>query len=396
MISPPLSGRIEAVMPKKSLRNFETAQLRRKYLEDKFKITLNPIGQFSFAENSVTGRNIENLIGSVHIPLGVAGPLKIKDSTYKDCYIPLATTEGALVASIQRGCKAINLSGGAIAETENFGVTRAPVFKTKGARHATLAKEWIELNFDKIAKISESTSHHLKLLRIETNFVGTNLFVRFSFDSQDAMGMNMATIATDSAVKFIEKGTKVSCISLAGNFDIDKKAAWLNVISGRGRRVWSEVVLPKAVVKKVLKTTPEKIHDLVIRKCQIGSIMSGAIGFNAHFANIIAAIFIATGQDIAHVVEGSMGITSTELLPSGDLYFSIYLPSLLVGTVGGGTNLPSQRECLELMGINKEGAMVKFARIIGASVLAGELSLIASQAEGSLAHAHRKHGRNEK
>lgn len=398
MIYEHVSVRIEPTMTKNSLRDFKSSEDRRSFLEKSLKVTLNPVGQFAFSETQVVGRNIENLIGSVHIPLGVAGPLKVHNSEIKiqNAYIPLATTEGALVASIQRGTKAVNLSGGAQSESENLGVTRAPVFKSKGVKHSHLAKEWIDLNFDKIAHAAEITSNHLKLLKIDTTFVGTSLFTRFSFDASDAMGMNMATIATDAAVKIIEKGTKAECISLAGNYDIDKKAAWLNFISGRGRRVWSEVTLPKEVVKTVLKTTPEKMHDLVVRKCQTGSVMAGSLGFNAHFANVIAAIFIATGQDIAHVVEGSMGITSTEITKNGDLYFSVYIPSLLIGTVGGGTHLPSQRECLELMGIKKTGDVLKFASLVGAAVLSGEISLIASQAEGSLASAHKKHGRNQK
>lgn len=383
-------------MPKKSLRDFSSAQQRRKYLEKKLNVTLNPIGEFSFSESHVTGRNIENLIGTVQMPLGVAGPINIKDPKISNAYIPLGTTEGALVASIQRGCKAVNLSGGASVETVNLGVTRAPVFRSNGIKHSSLAKEWIELNLDRIAHAAESTSTHLKLLKAEISFVGTNFFVRFHFDSQDAMGMNMATIATDAAVKIIEKGTKLECISLAGNFDIDKKPAWLNFISGRGRRVWAEVVLPEEVVKKVLKTSPKRMLDVVIRKSHIGSMMAGSLGFNAHFANVIAAIFIATGQDIAHVVEASMGITEAEVFEDGSLHFSIYMPSLLIGSMGGGTNLPCQRECLDLMGIKKEGDMQKFASIIGSAVLAGEISLIASQAEGSLALAHKKHGRNGK
>jgi hydroxymethylglutaryl-CoA reductase (NADPH) len=208
------------------------------------------------------------------------------------------------------------------------------------------------------------------------------------------MGMNMVTIASEKAAELIEKECKAKCISLAGNFDIDKKPAWLNFINGRGRRVWAEATLSKKVVKEVLKTTPESFHNLAIKKCQIGSALSGSLGFNAHFANIIAAIFIATGQDIAHVVEGSMGITNTEVDNNGDLYVSIYLPALLLGTLGGGTNLPCQRECLELMGLKPNGDVVKFASTVGAAVLAGEISLLASQAEGSLARAHKKHGRN--
>lgn len=375
-----------------NLRDFPTAQNRRKFLENQLDLQLEQIGQFTFSEEKVSGRNIENLIGAVQIPVGIAGPVKLK--TEEPFLIPLATTEGALVASVSRGCKAILLSDGAEVETTNVGVTRGPVFKTEGTKHTQQIKNWISQNFDQLSQATEQTSSHLKLLKIESESTGRNLYVRFSFDSSDAMGMNMATIATEKATQLIEQETQAICISLAGNYDIDKKPAWLNFISGRGRRIWADVTLKKEVIEKVLKTTPEKMNEVVYRKCNIGSAMAGSLGFNAHFANVLAALFIATGQDIAHVVEGSLGMTTSEILPSGDLYFSIYLPSILIGTVGGGTHLPAQKECLSIMGLNSEGDMVKFAQVVGTSVLAGEISLIASQAEGSLARAHKKHGRN--
>ena len=203
----------------------------------------------------------------------------------------------------------------------------------------------------------------------------------------------MATIATSEIVKIIETKTKARCVSVAGNFDIDKKPAWLNFISGRGKRVWAEVTLKNQIVKEVLKTTPQKLTEVVYRKNYLGSIMSGSIGFNAHFANIIAAVFLATGQDPAHVVEGSLGVTTAEVTGNGDLYFSIYLPSLVIGTVGGGTHLPTQKEALKIMQIT---SVLEYAQVLGAAVLAGELSLIASLSEGSLALAHKKLGRKGK
>lgn len=382
-------------MKTNSLRDFPNAQTRRQFLEKKLNINLENIAQFSFTEEQVSGRNIENLIGATHIPLGIAGPLIIKGSKFKvqSYYIPLATTEGALVASISRGCKALNESGGVKVLVEETGITRGPVFKTKGLEHSLKIKQWINSHTSLLSQTSEKTSSHLKLLKTEVNFVGKNLFVRFYFNTKDAMGMNMVTIATERAVLLIEQKTKAQCVSLAGNFDIDKKPAWLNFISGRGKRVWAEIVLNQKVVKDILKTTPQKITDVVYRKNQLGSIMSGSLGFNAHFANIIAAIFIATGQDPAHVVEGSSGITTAEILENNSLHFSIYLPSLIIGTVGGGTQLPTQKEALGIMKIN---GVLEYCQAVGAAVLAGELSLIASLAEGTLAKAHQKLGRKGK
>lgn len=375
---------------KPSLRNFKNSQSRREFLAKELDIKLDKIADFNFTEDQAVGRNIENLIGSTQIPLGVAGPLLLQPTTYN--YIPLATTEGALVASISRGCKAITESGGAKVLVEEVGITRGPVFKTQGIEHGLKTKDWISKNIVQISQVTQKTSSHLKLLKIDCSLVGRNLFVRFYFDTTDAMGMNMATIATQEAVKLIEQKTKSQCVSLAGNFDIDKKPAWLNFISGRGKKVWAEITLSQAILKEVLKTTPKNLADLVYRKCLLGSAISGSLGFNAHFANIIAAIFAATGQDLAHVVEGSLGITTAEVLDNGDLYFSIYLPSLIVGTVGGGTHLPTQQEALKIM---KAESVLEYARAIGGAVLAGELSLLASLSEGTIAKAHQRLGRKK-
>lgn len=381
---------------KKSLRDFTSAKERRNYLEEELKINLSNSSNFNFTEDEVSGKNIENLIGVSQIPLGVAGPLEVKDSKSQNYFIPLATTEGALVASVSRGCKAISESGGATVLLEDVGMTRAPVFVSNGIAHANQSINWINKNFKLIAKEAEKTSSHLTLSQIDPIFAGKNLFLRLVYNTQDAMGMNMVTIATEQAVKLIEKNTQLRCVSIAGNYDIDKKAAWLNFIKGRGKKVWAEVTIKKEVAANILKVTPEEIADLVYRKVLIGSALSGSIGFNAHYANVIAAIFIATGQDPAHVVEGSLGITSAEVLSSGDLYFSIYLPSLVVGTVGGGTNLPTQKEALSIISRGRKMDVLEFAKVIGAAVLAGELSLISSQAEGSLAKAHISLGRKNK
>ncbi len=371
------------------LRNFISAQRRREFLQKKLNIKLDNISRFIFTEDEVSGRNIENLIGAVQIPLGVAGPLTIRSMNHKPTihYIPMATTEGALVASASRGCKAVTQSGGAIVKIEVVGVTRGPVFKTEGIEHGQKVINWINSHNQLISQTAQKTSSHLKLLKIDCSLVGRNLFARFYFDTQDAMGMNMVTIATQVAAGLIEKKTKAECVSIAGNFDTDKKPTYLNFILGRGKKVWAEVILKKKVIKDILKTTPEKMAEVVYRKILVGSAMSGSLGFNAHFANALAAIFTATGQDLAHVVEGSLGITTAEVLKNGDLYFSIYLPSLMVGTVGGGTHLPTAQEALKIMGAKSS---LEYAEIIGASVLALEISLIASQAEGSLVKAHVK------
>ena len=258
--------------------------------------------------------------------------------------------------------------------------------------------KWVKDNFSEIKKITEKTSSHLKLLEIKPWMVGRNLFLRFKFDSQDAMGMNMATIACTLAADLIEKKTKAKLISISGIICVDKKPNMLNIIEGRGIQVWADCVLPLEVVEKVLKTTPEKFVDVVMRKVYLGSILTGSIGANSHAANVLAAIFTATGQDIAHVAEVSSVITTAEVVKKG-LYVSVFLSDLVVGTIGGGTDLATQKEALNILGVfggdNGRNSQ-KLAEIIGAAVLAGEISLIASLSVNSLASAHRKLGRGEK
>ncbi|MDP2632864.1 MAG: hydroxymethylglutaryl-CoA reductase [Candidatus Curtissbacteria bacterium] len=379
---------------KVSLREIGSAKARRIFLEKELKIELPQISQFNFDEQEVTGRNVENLIGATQVPLAVAGPITIHSALRTmHSYIPLATTEGALTASISRGCKAISLSGGADILIENVGITRGPVFKTKSITHSKKTKDFIEKNLSKLNTVAQKTSSHLRLTKADTTIIANNLFVRFYFDTKDAMGMNMATFATDEIIKVIEAKTGAKCLSIAGNFDIDKKPAWLNFISGRGKRAWAQVTIKKDILSSILKITPEKLAEVVRVKCQLGSIASGSIGFNAHYANIIAAIFTACGQDIAHTVEGSLGVTTAEVDEKGDLVFSVYLPSLVIGSVGGGTHLPTQKEALSVMGIAGQGDVLKFAEVVAATVLAGELSLLASLAQGTLATAHKKLGR---
>lgn len=381
-----------------SLRNYKTIKERRKFIEKETRLSFEAIKIYPKDLEEAQFKNCENMIGATQVPLGIAGPLVISGQSAKGkYYIPLATTEGALVASVNRGCKAVVKSGVKV-YTENAGMTRGPVFQTKGIKQSLELKQWFNLHFNDLNYQSGKTSLRLKLKSIKTKVLGRSVFVRFSFDTQDAMGMNMVTIAADRIVRFVEAETGSRCISLAGNFDLDKKPSWLNFILGRGRQVWAEAVLNEKIIKEVLKSTPAKIDQVAKEKCLLGSAISGSLGFNAHFANIITALFIACGQDPAHVVEGSLGITTTEVI-NRNLYISIYLPDLAVGTVGGGTALPSQRESLSTLGVsggNKGKNAQALAEIVGGTVLAGELSLLAALAQGSLASAHQRLARGDK
>jgi len=373
-----------------TLKDFKTTKERRDFLEKELRVRLENISKAHVDDEKTI--HCENLIGSTTLPLGVAGPITVKNEELrvKSYFIPLATTEGALVASVSRGCKAINLSGGVTSFVENVGVTRGPVFETSGLRESIELKKWLDDNFNLLKVEAEKTSSHLKLKKIGTRIAGTYVYIRFYFDTDQAMGMNMVTIATDSINRLIESKTKIKCLSVSGNFCVDKKPAWLNFLSGRGKKVWADIILKKEIVKEVLKTTPEKFFDIWLAKCMVGSAIAGSLGFNAHFANIVAAFFAATGQDLAHVVEGSMGITTSKVLKNGDLYVSIYIPAVMIGTVGGGTKLKTKQEALSIIGAKNSLELVE---VLGGAVLAGEISLLASLAEGTLACAHKKLGR---
>lgn len=348
--------------------------------------------------NAASGQNCEQMIGELTLPLGVVGPVVLtREKGSEEYYVPLATTEGALVASVQRGMKAARLSGGIVSVAERAGVTRAPVLAVDSFSHGKAVRDWVSSHMKKLKVVTEQVSLHTRLLGIEPAQVGRNLYLRMRFDTSEAMGMNMVTIAAENIVGEIVSAVGGRCIALSGNACADKKPAWSNAVLGRGMRVSAETVVPTAVVCDVLKTTPEKIIDVVVRKDYIGSAVSGSMGFNGHYANMVAALFLATGQDLAHVVEGSLGITTAERTDNG-LYFNVNLPDVMVGTVGGGTHLPVQHASLQMMhlGEGRAGEKERFAELVGAVVLAGELSLTAALASHDLAKAHRRLGRKQR
>lgn len=403
-----------------NIRNYPSVTERRKSLEKELKVNLKNIGSFTLDESVASSRNCENMIGVAQVPMGVAGPLRIKSQNAelndqkkaKDYYIPLATTEGALVASVNRGCKAVTESGGATVDSYRVGATRGPVFRVKNLSESDRLNRFLDKHFDELQAVAAKTSDHVTLKKYMDRGVGRYRYVRFIFDTQDAMGLNMATIATEAITSYIKEKTGISCLALSGNYCVDKKPSWMNVIEGRGMKVWAEVTLSKKILSDILKTTANEAYETWLAKCMIGSAMSGSMGFNAQYANVIAAIFIAAGQDPAHVVEGSLGITTCEVISTSDvkaashigsvqkdaLYVSVYLPDLMVGTVGGGTGLATQKEALELLGVaggNNGKNSQQFAEIVAAAVLAGEVSLLASLSEGTLARAHQKLARGK-
>ncbi len=373
------------------------ATARRRLVEAETGADLSAVGGYGF-DPAATEGSVENLVGGAELPMGVAGPVPVEGGAADgEYYLPMATTEGALVASVNRGLGTIDAAGGATARVTDAGMTRAPVFRVEGVAEAAEVVEWVETNEDRLREVAEATTSHGELLEVSPYVVGDSVFLRFVYDTKDAMGMNMATIATREAAQTLETETPAELVALSGNLCSDKKPAAVNAIEGRGRTVTADALIPRDVVEARLGTTPEAMAEGNSRKNHIGSLKAVSLGGNAHAANTVAAVFLATGQDAAQVVEGANAITTMEVREAG-LYASISFASLEVGTVGGGTDLPTQAEGLEVLGLAGGGDPPgsnadALAEVIAAGALAGEISLIAAFCSRHLASAHEQLGR---
>lgn len=392
-----------------SLRECKTVTQRRTELQNQSGILLDAIGANELSGTQASQRNCENMIGTTTVPLGFAGPLSIEiigDPFYgkKTMYLPLATTEGALVASINRGCKACTETNTPVRViVKEYGATRGPVFYVRTMEEGLKLDSYIKNHWETLVSIAHGTSSHISLTSFSLDGAGPYRYVRFVFTTGNAMGLNMVTLATEVIIKHIKENTGISPISLSGNYCVDKKASWMNMLMGRGRPVRAEITLSSQVIHDVLKTNAHALFDVWMAKCMMGSVMSGSLGWNAQAANVLAALFLATGQDLAHIVEGSQAVTTTNIVPgfNGEddaLTIGVYLPDCMVGTVGGGTALSAQKEALTLLGVadgNDPESALWLSAIMGAAVLAGELSLLASLAQGTLAGAHARLARGK-
>jgi hydroxymethylglutaryl-CoA reductase (NADPH) len=366
-------------------------------------VELRHVGSFTLDAERAASAHCENLIGAAQVPMGLVGPLRVLgDDLDAEVLVPLATTEGALLASVNRGCRALTAAGGVRVWVEDIGMTRAPVFATAGLEQSRRLVEWVSEHREEIRARAEQTSRYLRLLELLPQVIGgTTVLLRFRFATGDAMGMNMVTIACDRVVReLIEPATGVRCIALSGNFCVDKKPSAVNFLLGRGKRVVAEALVPAEILRRTLKTTAAGLVEVTLRKNLHGSIAAGSLGYNAQFANVLAALFVATGQDLAHVVEGSMGLTHFEEREDGAAYASVTLPDLPVAAVGGGTGLETQREALQVLGVAADparpgAAARRLAAIAGAVVLAGELSLMSAFTSNDLARAHERLGRSK-
>lgn len=371
------------------------AQARRDLVSEATGAALAHVGSYSFDPERLPG-NLEGFSGVAQVPIGFAGPLRVNgEHAQGDFYVPMATTEGTLVASYNRGMRLTREAGGIMTTVIDDAMQRAPCFVFRDARAARDFGHWVDAHFEAIQAKAEETTRFGKLRAIEQYAVGRMRFLRFDFSTGDAAGQNMVTKATRHACLWMQQQglDGLEHFALSANLDSDKKHSALNNLHTRGKRVVAELTLPAQLIEQVMHTTGKALFAQR-QLSNIGSLLSGAINNGAHYANGITALFIACGQDVANVAESSAGFSYGELKDNGDYYFSITIPSLIVATYGGGTGLPTQRECLEVLGAYGAGKVMKLAEIVAATVLCGEISLGSAIVADQWVASHEAFGRN--
>jgi hydroxymethylglutaryl-CoA reductase (NADPH) len=346
----------------------------------------------TMAQRDAYARNIENFVGAARVPVGLAGPLRVNGAhAWGDYYVPLATTEAALVASYSRGAQLITEAGGCAAVVLNEGVTRAPGFAFETLAQAASFVAWASGSFEAFRGAAAGTTRHGSLVDMQLALEGNNVHLSLEFFTGDAAGQNMVTIAADAICRYIDGHAPVRprYWFVEANMSGDKKATTHSFVTVRGKKVSAEVLVPAALVETRLHTTSGAMADYA-RMSVVGGVMSGSIGVQGHYANGLAALFIATGQDAACVAEAAVGVTRFELREDGALYAAVTLPNVIVGTVGGGTGLPTQKACLEILGLAGTGQSRALAEVAAALALAGELSIIGAIAAGHFTRAHQQ------
>ncbi len=386
--------RITVPYDKEDDYNQEIIGKRQKFARSFASVELEHLTKFSF-DPAATRGNIENFVGVAQVPIGLAGPIRINgEHAQGDFVVPLATTEGTLVASYNRGIKVLNLSGGVTCTVSDDRMQRAPVFVFDSAREARDFRDWVLGHMSEIGQAAEATSSVAKLLDIDIILASRFAYLRFNYSTGDAAGQNMVGRATFAACSWmLDNLDNVRAFYLESNLATDKKHSQINIMRTRGKRVIAEAVVKRDVLVQHMRVEPTSLqyHS---RIANVGAFLSGANNNGAHSPNGITAMFIATGQDVANVAESSAGILYSELTPDGDLYMALTIPSLIVATFGGGTGLPTQRECLAMMGCVGRGKVKKLAEIIAGVALAGEISLGSAISSLDWVSSHEKYGRN--
>jgi hydroxymethylglutaryl-CoA reductase (NADPH) len=372
----------------------EAAEARQRFIQETTGVELEHVPHYSF-DPKLTAGNVEQFVGVAQVPIGLAGPLRVNgEHAQGDFYVPLATAEGTLVASYNRGMKLVREAGGVTVTVMDDAMQRAPAFVFDSARESRAFGEWLEENFDSIKEAAETTTKSGRLRDIEQYSASRILYTRFNYTTGDAAGQNLSGKATAAACAWITSNYDgIRHFFLESNFATDKKSSQVNMLRTRGKRVVAEATIPNDLIAKHMRTTSE----VMFRARQVsnmGGFMSGVNNNGAHSANGITAVFIATGQDVANVAESSAAFVFAEVLPNGDYYYSVTIPSLIVATYGGGTGLATQRECLEMLGCYGSGKVRKLAEIVAATVLCGELSLGSAIVAEEWVEAHDLLGRN--
>jgi hydroxymethylglutaryl-CoA reductase (NADPH) len=365
--------------------------MRRVWLAHNTGHSLDTCEHTAFTPEQTRG-NIENLVGAAQVPLGIAGPIRVNgDYAQGSYYVPFATTEGTLVSTYQYGMRAITEAGGANAHVLADSLDITPCFILAGAREAISFAGWLQDHLPELRTVVAETTTHGHLVDLHAHVFGRRVFAQFVFSTGDAMGMNMVNIAVDDVCRHVMEATACERYYLRCNYSSDKKPAAINLFGAYGKEVAIDMTLPAGVVEAHLGVSVGELLEFAATG-RLGIMQAGALGANAHFANGLAAIFIACGQDVAQIVNASIGFLDMEQIGDGDLYVAARLPNLVVATVGGGTSLPTQMECLALLGCGGDGTARKFAEIVGATLVAGDLAICAALANGRFIDAHR-HGR---
>jgi hydroxymethylglutaryl-CoA reductase (NADPH) len=386
------NGNAQPVLPHWSLITDEAVEQRWEALRAAPGVRDELLDSTSLGRAAAYQRNIEHYVGTVSLPLGIAGPLRVNGAHAQGEYIvPLATTEAALVASYCRGAQLITACGGASAMLINEGVSRSPALLFANLGDLSRFLTWLLAHEGDVRSAAEATTRFGKLTNLQINVEGNNLYIVMTYGTGDAAGQNMATIATEAALSWILEHAPVKPLTafVEANFSGDKKASAQSLLGVRGKKVTAEVHVPARLVEEVLHTSAERMA-MYCRIATLGGVMSGTLGIQGHFANGLAALFIACGQDPACVAEAAVGTTRMELTSEGDLYAAVTMPNLIVGTVGGGTGLPSQRACLDLLGLAGAGHARALAEVAAALCLAGELSITGAICAGEFTNAHER------
>jgi hydroxymethylglutaryl-CoA reductase (NADPH) len=366
---------------------------RRNWIEQRTGAKLTHIGSYSISSQEMRG-NIENPVGAVQVPLGLAGPLLVHGCHAKGVfYVPLATTEGALVRSYERGMTTLTRAGGATVRVIRDENRVSPVFLFSDVAAAHEFASQLKESFTRIREEAEATTNHGRLLQLDCQPVGREVIVHFCYFTADAQGMNMAVKATERACQWILQHSRAADFYVFSGASSEKRGSGSLLAGGKGKKVVAGVLLPASLVNHYLHTSPAGLVEMW-HHTVLGHLQAGTLGYNGHFANGLAALFIACGQDVANIVNSAVGITNFELIDNNDVYVSVTLPSLTVATVGGGTGLGTARECLEMMGVAGRGGALKLAEIAAATLLAGEISMGAAIASGEFVTAHEQYGRN--